>query len=179
MWSLTSSCSHAALVSRIAYRVSLHDGVHTHGSCAAAHGRPRVGCCAGAASHFVSFSRAPRLRSRIAMPPRRSARVAAAVTAATCAFEALPQNLALKIFALLPVDDLARCACVRRGWRATVADGCLWSRVDLSPSGGLTWSRERRMTRFFVALWRMLSATWCRWTCLPARIARRKRWCMR
>jgi hypothetical protein len=79
------------------------------------------------------------------MPPRPSAQAAAAVAAAS--FASLPHALALRVFALLPVDERARCACVCRGWRAIVDDGSLWQRLDLSPAGSV--ARER-VTDLFV-----------------------------
>jgi len=73
------------------------------------------------------------------MPPRRSARVAAAVEQRACAFPQLPLSLALRIFSRLPVDQLLRCAEVSRGWRATVALPVLWQRLDLSPASGMVF----------------------------------------
>ena len=72
-----------------------------------------------------------------AMPPRRSARVAAAVVQRTCAFPQLPLECALRIFSLLPADQRLRCAEVSRGWRATVAQPSLWRRLDLSDTSGI------------------------------------------
>ena len=71
------------------------------------------------------------------MPPRRSARVAAVAAQRTCAFPALPLAVELRIFSLVPADQRLRCAEVARGWRATVAQPALWSRVDLSPASGV------------------------------------------
>ena len=71
------------------------------------------------------------------MPPRRSARVAAAAEQRAWAFPQLPLPLALRIFSLLPADQRLRCAEVSRGWRATVALPALWRRLDLSPESGL------------------------------------------
>jgi hypothetical protein len=70
--------------------------------------------------------------------------MAAAAELVCTALAPLPQPLALRILALLPVDARARCACVSRGsWRATVADVSLWLRLDLTPAGGVP---QRRVT---------------------------------
>jgi hypothetical protein len=61
----------------------------------------------------------------------------AAAAELACALAPLPQPLALRILALLPVDARARCACVSPGWRATVADVSLWLRLDLMAAGGV------------------------------------------
>jgi hypothetical protein len=50
---------------------------------------------------------------------------------------ALPPVLVLHVFSLLPVDARARAACVCRGWRTTLDQRCLWTRLDLSPSSGV------------------------------------------
>jgi hypothetical protein len=50
----------------------------------------------------------------------------------------LPHVLLLLIFALLPVDLRARCACVCRGWRAALAERSLWTRLDVSRTSGVT-----------------------------------------
>jgi hypothetical protein len=42
------------------------------------------------------------------------------------------------IFALLPVDARARCACVCRGWCALLDDASLWTWLDLSDASGVT-----------------------------------------
>ena len=73
------------------------------------------------------------------MPPRRSARVAAAAELRTSALSPLPLALAQRIFLLLPVDARARAACVCRGWRAVLADPALWTRLDLSCESGVNW----------------------------------------
>jgi hypothetical protein len=72
------------------------------------------------------------------MPPRRSARVAAvAERASTSALSSLPPALVLHVFSLLPADARARAACVCRGWRNTLEERSLWTRLDLSPSSGV------------------------------------------
>jgi hypothetical protein len=71
------------------------------------------------------------------MPPRRSARVAAAEERQSGALAPLPPALTTKIFLLLPVDERARCACVCRSWRAALDDVSLWTRLDLSRSSGV------------------------------------------
>jgi hypothetical protein len=45
--------------------------------------------------------------------------------------------LVLAVFARLPVDARARCKLVCRGWRDTLMDVSLWTRLDLSPSSGV------------------------------------------
>jgi hypothetical protein len=52
----------------------------------------------------------------------------------------LPREVALAIFARLPVDVRARCAAVCPGWRAFLAaERSLWTRLDLSvETGGVT-----------------------------------------
>jgi hypothetical protein len=69
------------------------------------------------------------------------ARGSAATTAsggAAAAVGSLPDDVLLRIFALLPVDVRARCACVRRGWRATLDSPSAWTRLDLSATTGGT-----------------------------------------
>jgi hypothetical protein len=53
-------------------------------------------------------------------------------------FAALPHPLALKIFAALPADTRLRCAEVCRGWRGTLAERSLWTRLDVSDTSGVT-----------------------------------------
>jgi hypothetical protein len=43
----------------------------------------------------------------------------------------------LHILSLLPADERARAACVCRGWRVTLLELSLWTRLDLSPSSGV------------------------------------------
>jgi hypothetical protein len=71
------------------------------------------------------------------MPPWRSACVAAAAEHASSALSPLPPALVLHVFSLLPADVLARAACVCRGWRATLLERSLWSRLDLTRSSGV------------------------------------------
>ena len=71
------------------------------------------------------------------MPPRRSARVAAALEAASAAFPQLPHAVGLLIFAALPVDTRLRCCEVSRGWRVTASTPELWRRVNMSPASGV------------------------------------------
>ena len=73
----------------------------------------------------------------LAMPPRRSARVAATLEERSCAFPQLPLSVELLIFSFLPADQRLRCAEVSRGWRATVAQPALWRHVDVSPKSGV------------------------------------------
>ena len=76
------------------------------------------------------------------MPPRRSARVAAAEAQASLAFPLLPPAVTLRIFALLPADERARCAAVSRGWRDTLRAPELWRKIDLSPSSAVPPARR-------------------------------------
>jgi hypothetical protein len=71
------------------------------------------------------------------MPPRRSARVAAAVERATTALSPLPLSVVLHIFSLLPVDCRLRCAEVCRCWRSVLTERSLWTRLDLSVTSGV------------------------------------------
>ncbi len=50
----------------------------------------------------------------------------------------LPAPLAQNVFSRLPVDDRARCATVRRSWRAAVLERSLWTRLDMSTTSGVT-----------------------------------------
>ena len=59
------------------------------------------------------------------MAPARAAQVA------TSALAPLPLPLAPRVFLLLPVNDRARCACVCKAWRDTLADPSLWTHLDL------------------------------------------------
>jgi hypothetical protein len=52
-------------------------------------------------------------------------------------FASLPPALLLAVFARLPADARARCSAVCRGWRDTLMDVSLWTRLDLSPSSGV------------------------------------------
>ena len=85
------------------------------------------------------------------MPPRRSARVAAAAEQRAWAFPQLPLPLALRIFSLLPADQRLRCAEVCRAWRATVALPALWRRLDLSPASGVAFHDLAALLRAAVA----------------------------
>ena len=67
------------------------------------------------------------------MPPRRSARVAAAAAErGASALAPLPLSLALAVFALLPADCRLRCAAVCRSWRSALRELSLWTRLDLT-----------------------------------------------
>jgi hypothetical protein len=72
------------------------------------------------------------------MAPRRSARVAAVVERATTVLPPLLHAVVLHIFAQLPADLRARCACVCRGWRAAVSERSLWMRLDVSRTSGIS-----------------------------------------
>jgi hypothetical protein len=56
---------------------------------------------------------------------------------ARASFVSLPHVLVLAVFARLPVDARARCAAVCRGWRATVSEPCIWTRLNLSRTSGV------------------------------------------
>ena len=60
-----------------------------------------------------------------------------------CPFDTLPPPLFRQILLALPVDARARCAAVRRSWRALLADTSLWQVLDLSLAGGLAPHRAR------------------------------------
>ena len=66
--------------------------------------------------------------------------MAAAAERAASALAPLPKPLALRIFAALPADACARCACVCRAWRDAVADESLWLHLDLTRAGGVPLS---------------------------------------
>jgi hypothetical protein len=50
----------------------------------------------------------------------------------------LPSAVVQLIFAQLPVDLRARCACVCRGWRGALSERALWTRLDVSRTSGVT-----------------------------------------
>jgi hypothetical protein len=62
----------------------------------------------------------------------------AAEHAPPSALAPLPHAVVLSIFAQLPVDLRARCACVCRGWRAALWERALWTRLDVSRTSGVT-----------------------------------------
>lgn len=53
-------------------------------------------------------------------------------------FETLPNALTLRILAMFPSDERARCSAVRRAWHDLLKDPAAWTRLDLSPRGGVT-----------------------------------------
>jgi hypothetical protein len=64
--------------------------------------------------------------------------MASAVAALTPpSFSLLPPSLVLHVFSLLPADARARAACVCRGWRVTLDELSLWTRLDLSAASGV------------------------------------------
>jgi hypothetical protein len=63
---------------------------------------------------------------------------AAEPVAAADALTLLPSAVQALIFAQLPVDLRARCACVCRGWRDALAVRSLWTRLDVSRTSGVT-----------------------------------------
>ena len=54
----------------------------------------------------------------------------------------LPHGLALRVFSFAPADSRARSACVCTAWRAALADPAAWTRLDMTCSGGMHWSRS-------------------------------------
>jgi hypothetical protein len=70
-------------------------------------------------------------------PPRGGACAAEAVEDAQSALATLPHAVAQLIFAQLPADLRARCACVCRGWRDALAVRSLWTRLDVSCTSGV------------------------------------------
>jgi hypothetical protein len=73
------------------------------------------------------------------MPPGGSTRVATVVEHEGSALAAsLPHAVLQLIFAQLPVDLRARCACVCRGWRAAVSERTLWTALDVSRTSGVS-----------------------------------------
>ena len=82
------------------------------------------------------------------MPPRRSARVAAAAERVAArvgpasTLSALPLAVMLLIFSMLPVDTRLRCREVCRAWRAALEDRSMWWRLDLR-EGSVTGFDDR------------------------------------
>jgi hypothetical protein len=68
----------------------------------------------------------------------RDAEEGSADAQAAASFVSLPRVLQHAILRSVPVDARARCACVHSGWRAAVDEVSLWTRLDLSPSSGVT-----------------------------------------
>jgi hypothetical protein len=50
----------------------------------------------------------------------------------------LPPALLCEVFARTPVDARARCAAVCKAWRDVLLERSLWTRLNLSPAGGVT-----------------------------------------
>jgi hypothetical protein len=63
---------------------------------------------------------------------RASARLAGAAERASAALSPLPLALAVRILASLPLYARLRCEAVSRGWRATMSDASIWTRLALS-----------------------------------------------
>jgi hypothetical protein len=76
------------------------------------------------------------------MRPRR--RAAAGAARGTDLLSTLPHAVVLQIFARLPPHTRLLCAAVCRAWRATAADGSLWTRLDLrgSAAAALTFPHD-------------------------------------
>jgi hypothetical protein len=53
----------------------------------------------------------------------------------------LPRALLCEVFARTPVDVRALCACVCRAWHDALLERSLWTRLDLSPAGGVAYER--------------------------------------
>ena len=68
---------------------------------------------------------------------------APASQARTGFFDALPHALLWRIWALLPVDERARCAVVHPSWRTALHEHSVWARLDLSCTSGIA---RRRVT---------------------------------
>ena len=81
------------------------------------------------------------------MPPRRSARVAAAEERALSMLAPLPPALVRVILALLPRDARARAACVNRAWRAAADASDAWATLDLRPFVALAPDAYRKLLR--------------------------------
>jgi hypothetical protein len=62
------------------------------------------------------------------------------------ALSPLPMSLVQHIFSLLPADARARAACMRRSWCATLLEPSMWTRLNLSPSSGVTREVTDRRT---------------------------------
>jgi hypothetical protein len=73
-----------------------------------------------------------RVSDAAAARPRRRASMAAAEEGARDPVAALPPALALRVFALLPLDTRMRCAEVCPGWSKALGDPSLWSELDLT-----------------------------------------------
>jgi len=65
-----------------------------------------------------------------------AARLSQTAVARSAGFDSLPLALQLAVWALLPVDARARCACVSRAWRAALDDPVVWRELDLSRGAG-------------------------------------------
>jgi hypothetical protein len=123
------------LLPRRAVRASTHAGAHVHagvalqrrGGAAAAR---RVAC---SQAHVLTRKRRPNTRDWRLM--------ADAAALERSPFALLPHALLVKVLLLLPVDARAVCATVCTSWYCTLADRTLWTRLDLSPAGGV--ARER------------------------------------
>ena len=59
----------------------------------------------------------------------------------TTALTSLPPLLARRIFSAVPADARGRACCVCRAWRGALADPWFWTRVDLTPEGGVAGRR--------------------------------------
>ena len=62
----------------------------------------------------------------------------AAPAALFMALMSLPEPVLQRIFAVLPVDQRARCACMCRAWRDALADPERWAVLDLTSSSGVS-----------------------------------------
>ena len=81
------------------------------------------------------------------MPPRRSARLAAAEKRTSSVLPPLPPALVLAIMALLPPDARGRASCVNRAWRAAADAPEAWTTLDLRPFAALGTDAYVRLLR--------------------------------
>jgi hypothetical protein len=86
-----------------------------------------------------------------AAAPQDSAAEAAPAVVEFFPFAALPPPLLLQIFAALPADTRLRCAEVCTGWRATLAERSLWTRLDVSHTSGVMQRKTPALLRAVAA----------------------------
>jgi hypothetical protein len=77
------------------------------------------------------------------MSSQRSGPEAGSTQAAHLTLASLPRALQCEVFARVPVDARARCAAVCKAWCEVLLERSLWTRLDLSPAGGVA---EERVT---------------------------------
>jgi hypothetical protein len=74
------------------------------------------------------------------MSSQLSAPDAADAQPAPLTFASLPRALQCEVFARAPVDARARAACVCHAWCDVLSERSVWTRLDVSPSGGVARS---------------------------------------